>query len=66
MKDIGIVVSTLAALYLIEGMFGRTASMWIATVLLAYCLGLFYGTGREISKRKERDTAISAAQGDGG
>lgn len=65
MKDLGIAIATIAALYIFEGMFGRTASMWLATVLLAYCLGLFYGTGREISKQKERDTAISAAQGDG-
>jgi hypothetical protein len=41
MKDIGVAIATIAALYIVEGMFGRTASMWLATVLLAYCLGLF-------------------------
>ncbi len=66
MKDIGIIVATLAALYIVEGMFGRTASMWLATVLLAYCLGVFYGTGREISKQKERDAAIIQASQGGG
>lgn len=65
MKDIGVIIATLAALYLVEGLFGRAASMWLATVLLAYCLGLLYGTGREINKQKERDAMISAAQGDG-
>lgn len=55
MRDFGIIVATLAALYIFEGLFGRMASTWLATVLLAYCLGLFYGTGREISKQRDED-----------
>jgi hypothetical protein len=47
-------VGTIVALNIVSGVFGHIVSMWVASVLLAYCIGAFWGAGDEMRKQGER------------
>jgi hypothetical protein len=49
------IIATIAVFTIVEGLFGLAASLWLGTVVLAYCIGVFWGAGDQIRKQKERD-----------
>lgn len=52
-------IATIAGLAIVQGLFGPAASLWLGTVMLAYCLGVLWGAGDQIRKQKERDRQTS-------
>lgn len=55
MRDSAIIIGTIAALSIVSGLFGHMASLWVATVLLAYCIGVFWGACDQMRKQREKD-----------
>lgn len=55
MKDWLPAIAAIAVLTTVEGLFGLAASLWLGTVVLAYCIGVFWGAGDQIRKQEERD-----------
>lgn len=55
MSGWAISIGTIAALYVVSGLFGHTVSLWAASVLLAYCIGALWGAGDQMRKQREKD-----------
>lgn len=55
MSGWAISIGTIVALYIVSGLFGHIVSLWVASVLLAYCIGVFWGAGDQMRKQRERD-----------
>ncbi|ALJ12625.1 hypothetical protein [Sphingopyxis macrogoltabida] len=52
MKDCAIIIGTLCALSIVSGLFGQSVSLWLASVLLAFSVGVLWGAGNEIGKQR--------------
>lgn len=44
-------VATIAFLSVVSGICGEPVALWLSSVMLAFCLGVFWGAGE--NKRKE-------------
>ena len=55
MKDLLVPIATIAFFVVVHAIFGRTASLWAASIVLAYCIGVFWGAGDQKRKQEERD-----------
>lgn len=57
-------IITYAALTVISGVFGPMVACWIGSVLLAFCIGVFWGAGDQMRKHEESRAHLTTA-GDG-
>ncbi|WP_347270366.1 hypothetical protein [Rhizorhabdus histidinilytica] len=59
MRDFLTAVVVLIMLVAVEQAFGTGASIWLSLVFLAFCLGLFYGSGRRQHTKSERPAIVA-------
>lgn len=67
MKDWLPAIITIAALSLVQGLLGPLAAIWLGTVVLAFCIGAFWGAGDARQSHREdlehlREVAEEAGQ----
>lgn len=53
MKDFAFVVGIMAAFWIVQAIFGRVVSIWLALIVMAFCIGVFWGAGDQIRKHRE-------------
>lgn len=59
-RSVALSMATIAALSVIQGLFGAAVVWWVASVLLAFCVGALWGGGAE---RKRARTRSPKAEG---
>lgn len=53
MKDWWIAIVCIMILSLVQAVAGLLASLWLGTVILAYCIGALWGAGGQIRKCRD-------------
>jgi hypothetical protein len=62
MSDWLIPIGTIAALYIMQAIFGSGVALAVAAIALAFCVGALWATGNE----KQKPDHLNMGKGDGG